>query len=62
MGRDQDDIKTSSRRHQDGGKKKAQIKIQAVAKIQYPIKSLTSNANRSPPGFKAEMLAMYWGN
>jgi hypothetical protein len=31
-------------------KKEAQIKIQAVAKIQYPIKSHSSNANHGPLG------------
>jgi hypothetical protein len=34
-------------------KKEAQIKIQAVAKIQYPIKSHSTYANHSPYGVKA---------
>jgi hypothetical protein len=32
-------------------KKEAQIEIQAVAKIQYPIKSHSIKANSSPDGF-----------
>ena len=43
-------------------KKEAQIEIQAVAKIQYPIKSLITNANHSPPRFKAEISVGFWGN
>ena len=36
-------------------KKEAQIEIQAVAKIQYPIKSHCNKANSSPNGFKGRI-------
>jgi hypothetical protein len=43
-------------------KKEAQIKIQAVAKIQYPIKSLNTNANHSPFGLKQALGRDRGGN
>jgi hypothetical protein len=40
-------------------KKEAQIEIQAVAKIQYPIKSHSNNANSSPKGFKGRISGFH---
>ena len=40
-------------------KKEAQIEIQAVAKIQYPIKSHSSKANSSPKGFKGRISGFH---
>jgi hypothetical protein len=40
-------------------KKEAQIEIQAVAKIQYPIKSHSTSANSGPIAGKREILEVW---